>query len=219
MNSFRPTRILITAGATREPFDEVRYLGNRSSGQLGVLIALSAAIKGYEVTLLHDSHCISPTSHPRLQSIPFTSIRDLSAKLMEQWPSAHVLIMAAAVADFTPKGGQIDGKINRADSVTLELTSTDDIVEGVASCSRNDQRIIAFSLATSEQLEETAHEKMKRKRVDAIVANPLQTMEAKEITATIYCNDGRSFTPQKNLPKAAFARWLIDNLEQILLTT
>jgi phosphopantothenoylcysteine decarboxylase/phosphopantothenate--cysteine ligase len=215
MNNNIPIRLLVTAGATSEPIDEVRYLSNKSSGCLGCLIALQGAIGQHEVTLLHARSSLSPSNHPRLRSIMFSSTRDLSAKLQEHWPSHDVLIMAAAVADFTQRGGQSEGKIRRGDSQTIELAPTDDLVASIARESRSDQRIVAFALDVVDQLETTALQKLQSKKVDAIIANPLETMESSQITATIYCRDGRTIKPPKSMHKADFAVWLIKSLEEI----
>ena len=219
MNRVNLTRILITAGATQEPIDGVRFIGNRSSGQLGVALALSSAIAGYEVTLLLGANSIQPTFHPRLRTVPFSSTRDLKAKLLELWPTHHILIMAAAVADFTLKNGQIEGKIRRGDALQIDLIPTDDIVSGLAQTSRTDQRILAFALENPEDLVTSAQEKLKRKNVDAIVANPLATMHANTISAEIFCKDGRHISPSHNMPKPQFADWIIDRLDEILNIT
>ena len=218
MNNYNANRILVTSGSTREPIDQVRYLSNKSSGRLGCLIAIAAAIEHYEVTLLHSDCSISPTKHPRLTSIPFSSCRDLDAKLQEQWPSHDVLIMAAAVSDFTPKGGQTSGKITRTDSQKIDLISTKDIVASISHGSTNCQRIIAFALEEASNLETAGRQKLAQKKVDAIIANPLETMESNQITATIYCKNGKTITPPNNLPKSDFAFWLIQNLEDITAT-
>jgi len=214
-----PTRILITAGSTQEPIDEVRFLGNRSSGKLGALLAISAADAGYEVTLLHGPRTISPTSHPRLQAFPFSSSRDLKAKLDEFWQSHSILIMAAAVSDYTPKGGQVDGKLKRGESMTLDLVPTQDIVASISEHSREDQRIIAFALEEQEELRDAAHAKLIRKGVDAIIANPLETMESSKINATILLKDGSELNPPTHCTKAEFARWLIENLNLVTRIT
>ena len=219
MNETNPTRLLITAGGTAEPLDDVRFLGNRSSGKLGCLLAQTAAIHSYEVTLLLGPNTLSQTSHPRLNTIPFTSTRDLSAKLMELWPSHDVLIMAAAVADFTPKGGQTRGKIRRGNEMTIEMTPTEDLIAKLAHDKRADQRIIGFALEDPAELTKAAIEKLQRKKIDAIVANPLETMESKTITAQVFCKDGRHITPPEDLPKSHFARWFIEHLSEILSTT
>jgi phosphopantothenoylcysteine synthetase/decarboxylase len=124
--------------------------------------------------------------------------------------------MAAAVADFTPKGGQTESKIRREGARTVSLTPTEDIIAGIASTARNDQKTIAFCLEELELLETVAKEKLARKKVDAIVANPLETMESDSITATVYCKDGQVHNPPANLPKAQFASWFISHLNEIL---
>ena len=215
MNNYNPIRLLVTSGATNEPIDEVRFLSNKSSGRLGCTIALSAAIAQHEVTLLHASSSIPPTKHPRLNSISFSSCRDLAAKLQEHWPSHDVLIMAAAVADFTQKGGQTSGKMKRDQTPTINLTPTEDLVASVANDSRSDQRIIAFALEETMELQDAARAKLARKKVDAIIANPLETMDSTQISATIFCKDGRTMTPPKNMAKEHFAFWLIQSLDEI----
>lgn len=202
-------RILITTGATIEPFDSVRFLSNRSSGQLGSKIGLTAAIRGHDVTILHGSGCVSIASHPRVYAVPFDSTRDLHAKLMEAWPSNDLLIMAAAVSDFTPKGGQTDKKSHRSEKFCPEFTSTEDLVAHAASTKREDQRIIAFALGNSSDLEQQAKDKLKRKGVDAIVANAFQTMESKDIHATLILQDGTQLSPDETISKSEFAIWLL----------
>ncbi len=219
MNDSYPTRIVITAGATQEPLDEVRFLGNRSSGKLGTLIAFAAADFGYEVNLLHGIGCISPSSHPRLHSTPFTSSRDLAAKLDELWHSHSILIMAAAVSDYTPRGGQAQGKLKRCDDIAVELTPTQDIVASLASHSRDDQRIIAFALEEAESLEQSAREKLVSKHVDAIIANPLETMDSSNIQASVFLKNGDTINPPDNCSKAQFAVWLVKHLDALTCST
>jgi phosphopantothenoylcysteine decarboxylase/phosphopantothenate--cysteine ligase len=219
MSRANPIRLLITAGATQEHIDGVRFIGNRSSGQLGATLALFSAIRGYEVTLLLGANSVKQTAHPRLITVPFSSTRDLQAKLLELWPTHRILIMAAAVADFTPKSGQIEGKIRRGESPQLDLIPTEDLVSGLASNAREDQRILAFALEHTDNLPASALEKLERKKVDAIVANPLATMDANTISAEIYCKDGRRLAPAPDLQKPEFANWLIEHLDEILTIT
>lgn len=218
-NKMPHTRIVITVGATQEPIDEVRFLGNRSSGKLGSLIAFAAADFGYEVTILHGLHSTLPNAHPRLNSIPFTSARDLAAKLDELWPSHSILIMAAAVSDYTPRGGQVHGKLKRDGEMTLVLAPTDDVVASLAQKSRSDQRIIAFALEDAEGLEAAAKTKLARKHVDAIVANPLETMDSSHIQATVLLKDGSELTVPDKCSKAEFAVWFVNNIDAMTCAT
>ncbi|MDP7009534.1 MAG: phosphopantothenoylcysteine decarboxylase [Phycisphaerales bacterium] len=209
------TTILITAGATREEIDPVRFLGNRSSGLLGCQLALAGAIARYEVTLLLGDGAIEPTSHPRLRTARFSSTRDLESLMHQHWQSHTYLIMAAAVADFTPKGGRNNTKLRRSTTMSLNLVPTNDLVARAAESAREDQRILAFALGEPADLETSAQEKLLRKQVDAIVANPVQTMHADDISASVYCRDGRTFSLNKSVPKSEFAMWLIKNLKDI----
>ena len=215
MTSRMLKRILITAGATREPIDKVRFISNHSSGKLGCQLALAGAIAGHEVTLLAGDGSRTPPIHPRLHVHRFTTTKDLEAQLNQHWPSNNVLIMAAAVADFTPRGGPHDGKLSRKQALSLELVPTQDLVAGLALSSRKDQMIIAFVLEDSGKLEETAKNKLQDKGVHAIIANPLGTMHADNITATVYCQSGRTFSVPEQISKSAFATWLFENLHEI----
>ncbi len=216
LNTMSPT-ILITAGATREQIDPVRFIGNRSSGHLGCQLAIASAVAGFETTLLLGSSSESATCHPRLQTHIFTSTRDLEALIHQHWPSHQYLIMAAAVADFTPKGGSLQDKLPRQTELNLELVPTHDIVASASRSARDDQRIIAFALGKPQTLEQVAKEKLEIKGVDAIVANPLETMDADNISATVYCKDGRTFSPPTDCKKSAFSLWLIEQITDICL--
>jgi len=127
--------------------------------------------------------------------------------------------MAAAVADYTPTGGQIKGKMKRDQSLAIGCTATEDIVANLAINSRDDQLIIAFALEEAENLEQSARAKLERKKVDAIIANPLETMNASTIQATVFLRDGSTLSPESECSKSEFARWLIENIEVIERTT
>ena len=210
-------RLLITAGPTYEPIDGVRFLGNRSSGRLGCCIAQQAAIRGHEATLLLGAAANLPPAHPRLRVVRFRTVRELAALLSEHWPSHDVLVTAAAVADCTIRGGEQKGKVRRASLRTLDLAATDDLVAIAAAGSRSDQRIIAFALEEPEELSQSARKKLEAKHVDAIVANPLMTMDAEAISAQVFCSDGRVLCPPGELSKPAFATWLLDRLAEIVV--
>ena len=156
--------ILITAGATRELLDPVRFIGNHSSGHLGCQLALAAAISGCKTTLLLSGAGESPTCHPRLQTHRFTTTRDLESLIHQHWPSHSILIMAAAVADFTPKGGSHDSKIPRGIRCLFHLSQLSRPRRySSAKSARDDQKVIAFALGEHDTFEEVAKEKLKRK--------------------------------------------------------
>lgn len=214
-------RLLITAGPTHEPIDRVRYLANRSSGRLGVALADEAAARGWHVTLLLGPTSIQPTD-PDIETLRFTSTADLSALLDRHAPGCHALIMAAAVADYRPvPHPDADSKIKReASDLTLHLEPTPDLLARASQRKRDDQIFVGFALEPSETMIESAAGKLRRKGLDLIVANPLETMDAADIEATIIPSPipGEPIQPEElpSMPKPAFARELIDRVSERL---
>ncbi len=211
--------ILLTMGATIEPIDPVRYLSNWSSGTLGCAVALAAATAGHKVTVLHGALTKTPQKHPRITALSFDSTRDLTAKCKEYWSSQDVLIMAAAVSDFTPVGGAQSKKIRRSEGQKLKLASTDDVVAELAKSKRESQRVIAFSLSPHAELMDIAKSKLRRKSVDAIVANPLKTMKSSDIECFMLTKNGQTLKPRESISKAAFAKWLVAKLPELCSDT
>jgi phosphopantothenoylcysteine decarboxylase/phosphopantothenate--cysteine ligase len=210
-----PPLILVTAGPTLEPIDEVRYLANRSSGRMGVAIALEAASRGLPTTLLLGPGPLDPPQVSHLRTVRFRTTDDLQRLLGAHWPAHDVLVMAAAVADYRPSR-TAPGKLPRRDRpLTLELEPTPDLLLGLRGCTRPDQTVIGFALAPGDDLQAAATEKLRRKGLDAIVANPLATMDAATVTAVVLLADGRVLTPGCDLTKGRFAAWLLDRLPVI----
>ncbi|MFM8643421.1 MAG: phosphopantothenoylcysteine decarboxylase, partial [Phycisphaerales bacterium] len=202
----RPLRALVTVGPTHEPIDEVRYLGNRSSGRLGMAIAESLAAEGCTVTVLAGP---GVTATGGLATERFVTTADLGRLLDRHWPTHDLLVMAAAVADYRP-ARTASGKMRREDGpVTLALEPTPDLLAGLASRTGPGRFIVGFALERPEELEATARRKLARKGVDAIVANPIDTMDADDVEATLFLRDGSMRSPGPGrLPTRAFARWL-----------
>lgn len=207
-------RILITAGPTREPIDDVRFISNRSSGQMGFALAEAASAAGHDVTLLLGPVLLPPSVADQVDVIRFNTTSDLEALLAEHFPQCDVLIKAAAVADYRPTE-TIKGKTPRGDGLKIELEPTPDLVAGCAKTKRDDQTIIAFALEDPLVLETRAVEKMQRKKVDAILANPLQTMDAADIEPILFYADGRRDSPGR-MSKAELASWLIDQVPTVV---
>ena len=202
-------RILISAGPTREPIDQVRYLSNRSSGAMGIALAKAAQAAGHEVTLLLGPVMLPPPAGVRV--VPFSSCADLGTELEKHFPACDLLIMAAAVADYRLPA-PLTGKTERGAQLTLVLSPTPDLVKTCAKFKRADQQVVAFALEEPGNLFARAAEKMRRKGVDAIVANPLETMDAPGISGTLLWADGRQESPGAALAKAEFAAWLVGKL-------
>jgi len=198
-------RILITAGPTYEPIDPVRFIGNRSSGQMGAALASAALAGGHSVSLI-----LGPVTAPMpadVRRIDVFSSRDMHDAVLREFPSHDLLIMAAAVADFRPKSIS-EQKVERGGTLTIELESTEDILAAAGRSKRPDQCTIGFSLVKRGEIERS-REKLRRKNADLIVYNPLDTMSSATIESILLYPDGRS----EELPtraKADFAAILLD---------
>jgi phosphopantothenoylcysteine decarboxylase/phosphopantothenate--cysteine ligase len=206
-------RMIITAGPTHEPIDNVRFIGNRSSGRMGISLAQAAHQAGWNVTLLLGpvGSVVIPDG---IDVMRFTSCDDLQKLLRQQMPGTSVLVMAAAVADYRPVQRAGEAKIARGKQrITLELDPTPDLLAECASRREPGQLLVGFALESPEVLMERAQEKLRRKQVDAIVANPLSTMDAADIDATIIPATGEAVRPGP-MSKAAFAQWLVQWIGQ-----
>ncbi|MFN3167468.1 MAG: phosphopantothenoylcysteine decarboxylase [Phycisphaeraceae bacterium] len=206
-------RILITAGPTREPIDDVRFISNRSSGQMGFALADAAADAGHDVTLLLGPVLMPPSVADRVRVERFNTTADLEVLLAEHFPACDVLIKAAAVADYRP-ARLIRGKTPRGEGLSIKLEPTPDLVAQCAKTKRLDQTIVAFALEDPLVLETRAVEKMKRKKVDAILANPLQTMDAGDIEPILFYANGKRDAPGR-MTKRELARWLVSKIDHI----
>ncbi|MGH2953128.1 MAG: bifunctional phosphopantothenoylcysteine decarboxylase/phosphopantothenate--cysteine ligase CoaBC [Solirubrobacterales bacterium] len=163
-------RVLVTAGGTREPLDPVRFIGNRSSGRMGLALAAAAARRGAEVTLV-AANVLVPTP-AGVERIDVETTAELAEAVGGRFGDAHVLLMAAAVADFRPAAIEAQ-KIARHGSGGLELRleETEDVVAGVAGGRRSDQTVVGFAAEQGAEAIARAREKLERKGVDAIVFN------------------------------------------------
>lgn len=214
-NNLRFMRLLITAGPTHEPIDAVRFLSNRSSGRLGVALANVAARQGCEVTLLLGPGNCVPSFGPHVQVERFVTTAELESLLAKHWPErADLLIMTAAVADYRAAHPLPSGKIPRTGGrMMLELEATPDLVANCALRKLAGQRVIGFALESPENLERRACEKLDKKGLDAVVANPLETMDSETIRGMLIWADGRRCNPPATeMTKEDFAEWLVDQV-------
>jgi len=211
-------RILVTAGPTREPIDAVRYLSNRSSGKVGLAIVEAALGLEWPVTLLLGPGTQYPSSHPLLETLSFTSANELQTLLETAWPESDILIMAAAVADFRPKCPLAGAKLKREGPTSLELEPVEDLLAGLAALSSPGQIRIGFALEEPKDLLERAKRKLRAKDLDAIVANPLSSMESDSIEATLIHRDGRCEELPGPTSKKEFAQWLLERISSLIHT-
>ena len=202
----RPLRVLVAAGPTHEPIDDVRYIGNRSSGRMGTAIAGAFLDAGCTVTLARGPGVATVDGCTDRR---FGTAAELLALLNAEWPGHDLLVMAAAVADYRP-ARRVDGKLRREDGpLSLQLEPTQDILSGLAGTRSDHQYVVGFALERPEELAASAAAKLARKRADAIVANPLETMDSADVDGRVLFADGRTTAPSGGrIPKAAFAAWL-----------
>lgn len=206
-------RALVTAGPTEEPIDSVRFLGNRSSGRMGIAIAEALLSRGYEVILalgpvrVPTPESLGTCSHATIER--FRTSRELESLLVRELPLADLVVMAAAVADYRP-ATTATGKLRRdAGGMTLELEGVPDLLATTAPYRKPGARVFGFALEPRERLEQSARAKLERKQLAGIVANPLETMDAADVDGTLFLRDGRVLSPGC-APKEAFARWLAE---------
>lgn len=201
----KPLNILVTLGPTQEPIDAVRYIGNRSSGRMGAAIVAAGLDAGHALTAVVGP--VNASVDPRATVRPVRTAQQMFDAVVDAFPTHDLLIMTAAVADFRPRAAS-DAKLSRGGAMMLELEATPDIVAHVSRSKRPDQRTVAFSLETADQLER-ARGKMRYKAVDLMVFNPLGTMNAADICATLLWPDGRT-EPLEPMSKEAFATRLLE---------
>lgn len=163
-------KLLITAGPTYEPIDPVRFIGNRSSGKMGFALASAAARRGAEVTLVTGSVALATPRH--VERIDVETSDEMFREVMKHKTGKHAIIMAAAIADFTPlkkSGRKIKKHELGSETLTVELTPTKDILAELASRKGN-TLLVGFALETHNEVE-FARQKMRAKKLDLIVIN------------------------------------------------
>jgi phosphopantothenoylcysteine decarboxylase / phosphopantothenate---cysteine ligase len=172
LHSLDGRRVLVTAGGTREPLDAVRYLGNRSSGRMGVAIADEAARRGAQVTLILAAATATPSAPMR--TLQAETAEQLRAATLAEAEAADMIVMAAAVADYRP-ATPVSGKRGKSDAAwTIELEPTADILAELGRSRRPDQLLIGFAAEHGEGAVDRARGKLERKRADMIVMNDIR---------------------------------------------
>ncbi|MCS6777410.1 MAG: bifunctional phosphopantothenoylcysteine decarboxylase/phosphopantothenate--cysteine ligase CoaBC [Chloroherpetonaceae bacterium] len=214
---FAGRRVLITAGATREPLDPVRFLSNRSSGKMGVALAEAAARRGAEVTLVAGFMTVAPPVQVR--TVHVETAQEMMEACATHFPQCDLLIAAAAVADYAPE--QVaPHKLKKSDSdetITLRLRRTPDILATLAAQKRPGQVVVGFA-AETQDLFASAVRKLHAKHLDLIVANDVLAdgagFNADTNIVTLFWPDGRHKSlPQ--LPKREVADRILDAVREI----
>ena len=167
--------ILVTAGPTREALDPVRYITNHSTGKMGYAIARAAAFRGANVTLVSGPVNIAKPLF--VNTIDIISAEDMFNAVKDNYEKQHIIIKAAAVADYTPVD-VADNKIKKSDGdMSIPLKRTTDILKFLGENKKEGQFICGFSMETENMLE-NSRAKLEKKNADMIVANSLKTAGA-----------------------------------------
>lgn len=164
-------KVVVTAGGTLEYLDPVRFIGNRSSGKMGLAIAQAALALGAQVTLIAGSLSVTLPNDPRLKVIPVKTTEEMLQKVDQQFSDCNALVMAAAVADFKPLHPAAN-KIKKhpgENEWTLELGTTPDILATMGA-KKQSQLVVGFAAETKDLLNNAEH-KLATKHADMIVAN------------------------------------------------
>lgn len=164
-------KVLVTAGATQEAIDPVRYITNHSTGKMGYAIAEAASLRGAEVTLISGQTSLPV---PRFVShIPVITAKDMYQEVIKRMEQQDIIIKAAAVADYRPVH-VADEKIKKQDgAMKIDLERTDDILKYLGEQKREGQFVCGFSMETQNMLE-NSRKKLEKKHVDMIAANNLK---------------------------------------------
>lgn len=193
-NDLEGKKILITAGPTYEKLDPVRFLGNHSSGKMGVAIAEEMKKRGGDVTLVLGPSDLQVNCG--IKVIPVTSAAEMYNACEKVFPSSDIAIMSAAVADYTPAHVSAVKIKKSTDDFAIQLTKTKDILKALGSKKTKEQVLVGFALETNNEAA-NAIEKLQSKNADMIVLNSLQDAGAgfghDTNKITIFDRTGRSF--------------------------
>lgn len=201
-------RLLVTAGGTREPLDAVRFIGNRSSGRMGLALAAEAARRGADVTLV-SANVALPAS-PGVDVVTVETAEELRRATLERFPGCDVLLMAAAVADYRPAEPQ-DHKISKEehDALDVALVRTADVLAEASALRRPGQSLVGFAAEHGAEAVRRARGKLERKGLDAIVVNDISRGEigfdSSDNEVTIVSADGERHVPRASKPEVAGA--------------
>jgi phosphopantothenoylcysteine decarboxylase/phosphopantothenate--cysteine ligase len=212
----RGRQVLISAGGTREPIDAVRYVGNRSSGRMGVALAAEARRRGATVTLLAAN--LSVPAPVGVDVIDTPTASDLEREALARGATADVVVMAAAVADYRPAEALATKRPKDAAAWTVELEPTTDVLQALGAARRDGQVLVGFAADQGELGLERAREKRVRKNVDAIVFNDVARedvgFDATDNEVTLVSSGGERTYAKAS--KDEIAAQILDEVERLL---
>ena len=211
----RGKTVLVSAGGTREPIDAVRYVGNHSSGRMGVALAAEAHRRGARVTLLAANLVVDP---PKGVEVVLTPTAEDMAREALARAEADVVVMAAAPADYRPAVARADKRPKDTSTWTVELEPTTDILQTLGEQRREGQVLVGFAADTGETGLERARDKLVRKHANLIVFNDVSRDDVGFDTPeneVVLVTDAAERTVTR-APKAEIAAAILDEVERVL---
>src|ERR1700722_5689446 len=222
MNFFFSTELkgkkaLVTAGPTHEPFDPVRFIGNQSTGKMGVAIARELVQRGAEVELVLGPAAIE-VDDPRIRVTHVQSAGEMYDACTRIFPSVQIAVMSAAVADYTPVSFSSEKIKKNSETFTLELSRTKDILRALGEIKKPGQVLVGFALENTDEAS-YARKKLKSKNADMIVLNSLNDAGAgfgfDTNQVTIFEKDGAEIQYEQK-PKQLVAKDIVDRIIKFL---
>jgi len=207
--------VLVTAGGTREPLDSVRFVGNRSSGRMGVALADVARERGARVTLLAANLLVpAPTG---VEVVPVPTAADLRREALAR-EDADVILMAAAVSDYRPAESVAAKRPKSAEPWTVELVPTADVARALGAARRDHQVLVAFGAESGEDGLARKRSMLTDKNVDLVVYNDVGRddigFDSDENEVVLVARDGERVVPKAS--KTAIAHEILDEVERLL---
>jgi phosphopantothenoylcysteine decarboxylase/phosphopantothenate--cysteine ligase len=211
-------RVLVSAGGTREPLDAVRFLGNRSSGRMGVSLAEEARLRGAEVTLVASNLTVPPPGKVEVVTAPTAAA--LEREVLER-ADADVVLMAAAVADYRPASPSEEKRPKSGEPWTVELEPTADVLQQLGERRREGQLLVGFAADRGEHGLARAREKLARKGSDLIVFNDVSRddigFDATENEVVLISRTGERRI--QKAPKERIASEILDEIVKLVPAT
>jgi phosphopantothenoylcysteine decarboxylase/phosphopantothenate--cysteine ligase len=208
--------VLVSAGGTREPVDSVRFLGNRSSGRMGVALAAEAQRRGADVTLVASN--LAVTAPPGVEVVEAPTAADLEREVTARAAAADVVVMAAAVADYRPAEPIQSKRAKSGEAWELTLEPTADVLAILGEGERNGQVLVGFGAEAGEAGLERKRRMLADKNLDLVVYNDVNVpgigFDAPDNEVTLITKAGDRQLARAS--KAAIAAGIVDEIERLL---
>jgi phosphopantothenoylcysteine decarboxylase / phosphopantothenate---cysteine ligase len=214
-SSLAGRRVVVSAGGTREPIDLVRFVGNRSSGRMGVALAAEAKRRGADVTLVYANGSIPPPAG--VEVVPAPTAADMRREMLARG-DADVVLMAAAVADYRPSKPEEGKRPKDGEMWSLDLEPTEDVLAELGSMPSNGRVLVGFAADSGERGLERAREKLANKRGNLFVYNDVSQsgigFEAEENELVLVSARGERTIGRRSKEECAVA--ILDEVEGLL---